>query len=244
MVEIPNNQLGCKKNPENNGMYYQPQLVSWISAINSSKTSHAKKQLHHSNFHGNFFFLRTDEPRHIFWSKQRLHQGNQNFEATLVIDFSLVGKKLVKQNNQHQTKRKLLKSTTLPTSGKLITSNEMYLLVGCNILIQRIWGGNQQVFEWFFCWYPNKTHPPATKRPCDIDRSKEVVSITDKTERTPMRLRPTEDTWVLGPLPWQLGAFGANNDMFHSKKSPTGPTERTPKPEYLISLAPYLGVRW
>ena len=29
-----------------------------------------------------------------------------------------------------------------------------------------------------------------------------------------------------------------------SKKSPTGPTERTPKPEYLISLATYLGVRW
>jgi len=28
------------------------------------------------------------------------------------------------------------------------------------------------------------------------------------------------------------------------KKSPTGPTERTPKPEYLISLATYLGVRW
>ena len=29
-----------------------------------------------------------------------------------------------------------------------------------------------------------------------------------------------------------------------SKKSPTGPTERTPKPEYLIALAAYLGVRW
>ena len=29
-----------------------------------------------------------------------------------------------------------------------------------------------------------------------------------------------------------------------SKKSPTGPTERTPKPKYLISLATYLGVRW
>ena len=26
-----------------------------------------------------------------------------------------------------------------------------------------------------------------------------------------------------------------------SKKSPTGPTERTPKPEYLIALATYLG---
>ena len=29
-----------------------------------------------------------------------------------------------------------------------------------------------------------------------------------------------------------------------SKKSPTGPTERTPKPEYRISLGPCLGVRW
>ena len=29
-----------------------------------------------------------------------------------------------------------------------------------------------------------------------------------------------------------------------SKKSPTGPAERTAKPEYLIALATYLGVRW
>ena len=29
-----------------------------------------------------------------------------------------------------------------------------------------------------------------------------------------------------------------------SKKSPTGPTERTPKPEHLIAPATYLGVRW
>ena len=29
-----------------------------------------------------------------------------------------------------------------------------------------------------------------------------------------------------------------------SKKSPTGPTERTPNPEYLIALAIDLGVRW
>ena len=28
------------------------------------------------------------------------------------------------------------------------------------------------------------------------------------------------------------------------QESPTGPTERTPKPEYLIALATYLGVRW
>jgi len=32
--------------------------------------------------------------------------------------------------------------------------------------------------------------------------------------------------------------------LLFSKKSPTGPTERTPKPEYLIALATCLGVRW
>ena len=30
----------------------------------------------------------------------------------------------------------------------------------------------------------------------------------------------------------------------YSKKSPKGPTERTPKPGYLIALAFHLGVRW
>ena len=34
--------------------------------------------------------------------------------------------------------------------------------------------------------------------------------------------------------PWKHG----------SKKSPTGPTEWTPKLEYLLALVPYLGVRW
>ena len=62
----------------------------------------------------------------------------------------------MKQNNQNQTKRKLLKSTTLPTSGKLITSNEMYLLVGCNILIQRIWGGTNRYLSDFFVGIPTK----------------------------------------------------------------------------------------
>ena len=32
--------------------------------------------------------------------------------------------------------------------------------------------------------------------------------------------------------------------IYISKKSQTGPTERTPKPEYLIALATYLRVRW
>ena len=32
--------------------------------------------------------------------------------------------------------------------------------------------------------------------------------------------------------------------FYYSKKSPTGPTEQTPKHEYPIALATYLGVRW
>jgi len=34
------------------------------------------------------------------------------------------------------------------------------------------------------------------------------------------------------------------NGRVVSKKSPTGPTDRTPKPGYLIALVTFLGVRW
>ena len=34
------------------------------------------------------------------------------------------------------------------------------------------------------------------------------------------------------------------NTLINSRKTQTGVTERTPKPEYLIALATYLGVRW
>ena len=44
------------------------------------------------------------------------------------------------------------------------------------------------------------------------------------------------------------GGVGGNPFSHHgsvdSKKSPTGPTERTPKPENLLALATSLGVRW
>ena len=45
---------------------------------------------------------------------------------------------------------------------------------------------------------------------------------------------------------WLLGIrYGGVVLLMVSKESPTGPTERTPKkPEYLITLATYLGVRW
>ena len=39
-------------------------------------------------------------------------------------------------------------------------------------------------------------------------------------------------------------AFSASLRCELSKKSPTGRTERTPKPGYLIAPATYLGVRW
>ena len=43
-------------------------------------------------------------------------------------------------------------------------------------------------------------------------------------------------------LPWtKKQKRGRSSD---SKKSSTGPTERTPKPEYLIALSTDLGVRW
>ena len=35
-----------------------------------------------------------------------------------------------------------------------------------------------------------------------------------------------------------------SNKKTESKKFPTGPIERTPKPGYLIALVPFLGVRW
>ena len=47
------------------------------------------------------------------------------------------------------------------------------------------------------------------------------------------------------PLLGSLRSFcRKKTDNLLSKKSPTGPTERTPNPEYLIALAIDLGVRW
>ena len=46
------------------------------------------------------------------------------------------------------------------------------------------------------------------------------------------------------------GSYGRRGHGIHCepskkiKKSPAGPTEWTPQPEYLIALATYLGVRW
>ena len=40
------------------------------------------------------------------------------------------------------------------------------------------------------------------------------------------------------------GGAATTSTIVISKKSPTGPTQRTPKPEYLIGVATSLGVRW
>ena len=46
-------------------------------------------------------------------------------------------------------------------------------------------------------------------------------------------------------FPNGVGTQSSDTQTIHvSKKSPTGPTERTPKPQYLIDLATSLGVRW
>ena len=43
----------------------------------------------------------------------------------------------------------------------------------------------------------------------------------------------------------EISGWGKKKRILISKKSPTGPTERTPKkPEYQIDLVTYLGVRW
>ena len=44
-------------------------------------------------------------------------------------------------------------------------------------------------------------------------------------------------------VPNKVLQMGPNGNI-HSKTSPTGPTEGTPKPEYLIALVTYLGIHW
>ena len=57
--------------------------------------------------------------------------------------------------------------------------------------------------------------------------------------------RTTDGSWefFVGPTV-HVGTIYFADCFTLSKKSPTGPSEWTPKPEYLIALAPYLGVHW
>ena len=52
--------------------------------------------------------------------------------------------------------------------------------------------------------------------------------------------RRVVEQWKTNPLLPSIGIV----TYLGSKKSPAGPTERTPTPEYLIALAISLGVRW
>ena len=57
------------------------------------------------------------------------------------------------------------------------------------------------------------------------------------------------ETWWCSGVRFLLLGFWQQDSksstiMNHLKKSPTGPTERTPKPEYLTTLATDLGVHW
>ena len=74
-------------------------------------------------------------------------------------------------------------------------------------------------------------------------------SINRRHHPTPKA--PAADWWTWTALGRGLGCWYSleiphhvRDKFIHSKKSPTGPTERTPTPEYLIAPAIYLGVRW
>ena len=64
-----------------------------------------------------------------------------------------------------------------------------------------------------------------------------------KFEGIPPPLRRPQ-MWDMSWGTMALGEGRPSKSMSVSKKSPTGPTDQTPKPEYLIALATYLGVRW
>ena len=55
---------------------------------------------------------------------------------------------------------------------------------------------------------------------------------------------PEDDESWLEMMKWPVCLENEKSEIVVSKKSPTGPTERTRKPEYLITLPTYLGVRW
>ena len=62
----------------------------------------------------------------------------------------------------------------------------------------------------------------------------------------PKEIPLTKGSWEDDDFPHVsgMGYVSISRKVIHSKKSPTGPNEQTPTPEYLITLATYLGVRW
>ena len=74
------------------------------------------------------------------------------------------------------------------------------------------------------------------------DSSNTTLAFASKLRAVRKRSETSQlSTWTVALLEIQAQTV---QSVQPSKKSPTGPTERTPKPEYLIALATYLGVRW
>ena len=73
------------------------------------------------------------------------------------------------------------------------------------------------------------------------NRGAKVYPLCCKTSRS-LASRFVGWSWTGWTEGW--GRFIQSPWWGYSKKSPTGPGEWTPKPEYLIALAPYLGVHW
>ena len=87
---------------------------------------------------------------------------------------------------------------------------------------------------------------------CPIEKSKIITDLQKifKSVAYTAPLPPCKSVWV-APACQRNRPFheipltsSTAKKTLGSKKSPTGPTERTPKPEYLIALATSLGVRW
>ena len=80
------------------------------------------------------------------------------------------------------------------------------------------------------------TSPPnhaISPRPLTEPGSAVKVTESNKSSSLAMRAMPSGT-----PTPKFTTHFGVNS-LVVSKQSPTGPTERTPKPEYLMTLATY-----
>ena len=64
--------------------------LNWFAGFQPStgvKLHTPKNNFINSNFQGKLFSWWPTNLGTFFWSKRRLHQGNQNFEVTLGIDF-------------------------------------------------------------------------------------------------------------------------------------------------------------
>ena len=75
-----------------------------------------------------------------------------------------------------------------------------------------------------------------------------VICILDLGDVKTMFRATYSGVYDVGTVSFRIGTrLNPSNKMqtrLLSKKSPTGSTERTPKPRYLIALVTFLGVHW